>query len=247
MKLLSLTNSTTSGLVTNFNNNSNYTWTVVTNTAGSVTNFSSNAFTIDTTSFSNDLAGGTFSVETNNGIVVRFTANRAPVAADTNFTRGSGLSLKIKIADLLSIATSDSDGDARLLSSIGSTTNGGTVSQDGTYIYYTPPGGDGNDAFTYTVRDSRTYRSGDTVRTATATISITKLNSSGIAQTINTSSGSATIDFAGIPNFTYDVERSTNLTSWTVVATLTAASNGLFTFTDSTPPANSAFYRLRQH
>lgn len=247
IKLLSLTNGFTAGLVTNFNNNSNYTWTVITNIAGAVTNFSSNSFTVDNTSLSNDLSGGTFSVETNNGIVVRFTANRAPMAGNTNFNRGPGLSLKIKIADLLSIATSDADGDSRQLTAIGATTNSGTVSQDGTYIYYTPPAAGGNDAFTYTIRDSRTYRSGDTVRTATGTITITKANAGGIAYNISTSGGTATINFAGIPGFSYDVERSTNLTSWDVITTLTAGSNGLFTFTDNNPPENSAYYRLRQH
>ena len=50
--------------------------------------------------------------------------------------------------------------------------------------------------------------------------------------------------FAGIPGFSYTIERSTDLTTWTPLQTVAAPDNGLFSFTDN-DGLPSAFYRLR--
>ena len=63
-----------SGEVTNFDAGTNYNWVIGTGTGG-ITNFSADKFTVDASAFNNDLAGGTFSVQTNgNSLVLVFTS-----------------------------------------------------------------------------------------------------------------------------------------------------------------------------
>jgi hypothetical protein len=68
-------------------------------------------------------------------------------------------------------------------------------------------------------------------------------------QGINVDSGNhtATVCFAGVPNDSYTVQRSTNLTSWTDVWTTNAPAGGLFRFVDDggVDPMGRAYYRLR--
>ncbi len=78
-----------SGLVTNFNAASNYAWTIVT-AAGGITNFSADKFAVDPGLFQNDLAGGTFSVQTNgNSLVLVFTAPTPPVIGNITLFAGN--------------------------------------------------------------------------------------------------------------------------------------------------------------
>jgi len=169
--------------------------------------------------------------------------NTLPVASNTNYTRAPKLTLKINIASLLSGATSDADGDARQLTGISSTTGGGTASAVGDWIYYTPPTGDGNDSFDYTVSDGFGG-------SATATITITKVAQGGYAQSIVANGGTVTIKFFGIPGLSYYLERSTTVNSGyaEIAGPLTADVNdGHFTFTDNPGPSGTFFYRSIQH
>jgi uncharacterized delta-60 repeat protein len=52
------------------------------------------------------------------------------------------------------------------------------------------------------------------------------------------------ISFTGIPRRLYNIERSTNLVTWGVVAQVKSNSAGVVTFTDPSPPQPSAFYRI---
>jgi hypothetical protein len=55
-----------------------------------------------------------------------------------------------------------------------------------------------------------------------------------------------TVSFSGIPGVSYDVERSTGLEDWEPVATLSAASDGGFEYTDRAASGiGSIFYRAR--
>jgi hypothetical protein len=54
------------------------------------------------------------------------------------------------------------------------------------------------------------------------------------------------IAFQRIPGRFYQIQRSTNLSDWTTIATLTVAENGAVEFTDEDPPEASGFYRLRK-
>ena len=49
--------------------------------------------------------------------------------------------------------------------------------------------------------------------------------------------------FAGIPGFTYIIERSTDGADWTAIGSAVVPANGLFEFLDSAPPSGSVFYR----
>ena len=68
--------------------------------------------------------------------------------------------------------------------------------------------------------------------------------------TVTPGVGSATVNFAGLPGYTYEVDRATNLAPaiWVDLGNATAGSNGLFNYTDNftdlgvTP--TSAYYRL---
>ena len=73
-KVISLTPTFSAGPVTGFNNQSNYQW-IVAATASGIQNFNPAAFTIDTTGFSNSLAGGVFSLsQSGNALVLNFTS-----------------------------------------------------------------------------------------------------------------------------------------------------------------------------
>ena len=47
----------------------------------------------------------------------------------------------------------------------------------------------------------------------------------------------------GHPNTDYQIQVSTNLTTWTTIGTQTTAGNGQFQFTDPTPPSGQRYYR----
>ena len=63
---------------------------------------------------------------------------------------------------------------------------------------------------------------------------------------INTTGGSVTMSFAGIPSYSYSVLRSTNvdMSNSTIVLTTNAPNGGVFQFTDSNPPQPTAYYQL---
>jgi uncharacterized repeat protein (TIGR03803 family) len=54
------------------------------------------------------------------------------------------------------------------------------------------------------------------------------------------------VQFATTSRVQYEIQRSTNLSSWTVLATSNAPANGNLVYSDVNPPPPAAFYRLRQ-
>ncbi len=66
-------------------------------------------------------------------------------------------------------------------------------------------------------------------------LSITSLNNSNYLQ------------FTGTSGVHYDVLRSPNLTSWSAATNVTALANGRFSYSESTAPDASVFFRLRQN
>jgi len=51
------------------------------------------------------------------------------------------------------------------------------------------------------------------------------------------------LDFAGIPGFTYRIERSTDFVGWTSLGSAIVPTNGLVHFEDLAVPQTSAYYR----
>jgi Concanavalin A-like lectin/glucanases superfamily len=228
-----------SGSVTNFNNNTNYTWTIA---SGTVTNFSATAFALDTGAFSNDLAGGFFYLKTGS-LLLSFTNNHPPVAANPAVSRNAGQSIQIPIASL----GTDPDGDpVQLLSVSDRGTNGGVITFDSSNVYYSP-GTNGNvtDQVAYTIGDVRTnppavYRPGDTQRTALGNILITVTGGSIVTTQKVVSvtvlpDRNKRITFSGAANAPYVVQAATNLTApvhWVNISTNTAGSDGLWNVDD---------------
>jgi autotransporter-associated beta strand protein len=238
------------GQAANWNYDTTNVFTIA-SASGAINGFAANKFTLNDANFSNDLAGGVFSIE-EGSLRVKFTPNHAPIANSITNNRAPNVSFKIKIADLLAAATSDVDGDARGLVSLGASTNGASVTTNDTYIFYSNPN-NVEDEFTYIVRDfGPAYRAGDTVRTATGTIRFTVNTPQGTnanAVAISPTNGVVGLRFAGIPGYAYEVQRTTDLTppiSWTTLWTTNCPPLGLFDYIDLTPPLGQAYYRTAQ-
>ena len=78
IKLGSMADATTPGLVPGFNGSSNYSWTVAT-ASGGILNFDASKFSVDSSAFSNPHPGN-FSVGTNgNSLVVNYVVGGTPV------------------------------------------------------------------------------------------------------------------------------------------------------------------------
>ena len=64
---------------------------------------------------------------------------------------------------------------------------------------------------------------------------------------LSISNGSTVVQFRATSAVQYEVQRSADLSSWSVVSTLTSPTNSEFSFSEVYSPASAAFYRLRQH
>lgn len=168
--------------------------------------------------------------------------NHPPVAADATYYRAKGLSLKIDLANLFTNVT-DADGDSIALQSVGSGTNGATITTNSVKILYAPGTGAGsnfNDSFTYTAKDGFGGN-------ATANILVNVYSAAGLAVMGLPSNGAVNIQFFGIPTFSYVVETTTNLgAAWWPLSTNTAGSDGSWQFTDPNATNNQQYYRSTQ-
>jgi hypothetical protein len=120
-------------------------------------------------------------------------------------------------------------------------TNGGTVVVNNNWIFYTAsPGSTNADAFPYVIADSVGAQ-------ATGTMSVIVpadlSQSQNIVSTITADDGASTIQFQGIPGYTYTIQYSPSLATpaWQTVGTGTAGATGAFAFTSSSSPAG--YYR----
>ena len=130
------------------------------------------------------------------------------------------------------------------------TTNGTTLFNDGTYLFYTNTVAP-NDSFKYTVSDFLG-------QAGTGTVYIAKTGNI-FGQTnpqLHITSTNITANFFGIPGDRYTIDRSTNLMigpGWVAISTNTAPTNGLIQVIDTfhdlgVPPQPlpaAAYYRLR--
>ncbi len=71
----------------------------------------------------------------------------------------------------------------------------------------------------------------------------------GLAQSITFNGPTAVVNFAGVPGYSYEVQRTTNLLSpnWTVLLITNAPPKGVWQFIETNPPPGGAYYRTRQH
>jgi hypothetical protein len=186
--------------------------------------------------------GGSMTYFPSTNSLAQVVTNHPPVVGNASFTRFVGMTtLHIATSDLLTNVT-DVDTDGLTVVTNGVSTNGVTLSTSPGYLHYYNVN-NVDDQFTYTVSDGFGG-------TNSATVSIVMSTNSVFGQSspsINTTGGSATLSFAGIPGFSYSVARSTNVTfvPFDIIWTTNAPSGGVFDYTDSAPPQPAAFYRLQ--
>jgi hypothetical protein len=196
-----------------------------------------------------------------NGEILSFTTttNHPPVAAVLTLTQTANVPLMLALSDLAT-NWSDIDGDPVSLVSINFTsTNRATVyplnlttNPDGSYVItnlallgFVNPA-KLNDQISYTISDGL----GDsTVGVINIVVSFNALTgqATGIVSSFN--NNSVTLSFAGVPGYTYAVERSTNWPTWIPIWTTNAPAGSFFNFTDTFGDLggiapSSAFYRL---
>ena len=166
--------------------------------------------------------------------------NHPPVAGNASYTRSPGIySLRIGYSQLFT-NVSDVDGDAFTVIATGVSTNGINITRGANSLTYQNTNYV-NDQFTYTVSDGHGG-------SATGTIYLLTSNTAMFGQTnpqLITTNGTAVIHFVGIPGYSYTVQRTADLLTWSDQLTTNAPLTGLFQYTDLNPPQPSAFYRLQ--
>jgi hypothetical protein len=173
----------------------------------------------------------------------QIVTNHPPAAAAANCIRNADIpSLHISISNLLA-NVKDADNDPITLVGTSLSTNGITLANDSVCLSYLNTNAV-NDQFTYTVTDGFGGTNSALVNIIVSTNAL-----GGQVQNFKLDGGcrKATLNFAGIPNFGYAVQRSTNLTDWADVLLTNAPGDGLFQFADDlgpNPPA-ALYYRLR--
>jgi hypothetical protein len=157
-----------------------------------------------------------------------------PTAMHDTFMRAVGVSLKISKAALLS---NDVGPGPLGIASFSVSTNGVTLTEDATRIFYHNPNNVA-DQFSYTVTNAWGADVG--------TVNIQIGSVAGSTQGISWEAGGVTVKFAGIPGYTYIVQRAPTVGGpWTDLLTTNAPTNGLFEFVDGDPLSPSGYYRLR--
>jgi hypothetical protein len=177
--------------------------------------------------------------------------NNAPVATNYPLTVVSNTVIKIPVAALLN-SVKDADGDSITFVSVASgSAQNGTASRVGNFVVYRPANGfNGSDSVTWVAQDSEGDRTAGTilaqVGTPPAPPNAPTLNLVSI--TFDTAPGAtdATLRFGGLPQSTYTVQYTGNLTPpiiWTSLGTV-SVTNGVFQIVDPTAGgAGQRYYR----
>lgn len=170
------------------------------------------------------------------------TIGRSPVWNGYRVTINQNVPATVALAKLLARA-SDPDGDTITLAlSSATSSEGGTLEFDANGLTYTPPiDFTGADELDLILSD------GDFPVPARITLQVIPAGNLGVASANLVSfkfiGGQAIGVFAGIPDRSYLVQRSTDLIHWDPLATIQADSTGIIRFTDTSPPLPNAFYR----
>jgi len=149
--------------------------------------------------------------------IATLLANDGAVGGDGNVTPGTGLTL-----------TGVTSG------------TGNSVTSDATWVYYTPDNPADSDPLTFT------YTSSDGTDSATATVTVSTVNSEpftlDILRVVTAAAydsmedeTSVTIEFAGVPNQDYLIEYSTDLDNWSTPEEFPTGVTGTFNATFTAP------------
>ena len=188
----------------------------------------------------------------------QIVTNHPPVASDMTLTRGKGQTIKVALSDLATNWT-DVDGAPVTLTGISQTSTNGrtlyalnfTANSDGSYaitntafIGYLNPS-NVTDRFSYSIRD-------DNGNTNIGYVNVVVSSSPMFGQAtgiFSAPSQPVLLNFLGHPGYSYNVQRSTNLVTWSTIWTTNAPPAGPFSYTDSFADLgghapSSAYYRL---
>jgi hypothetical protein len=210
-----------------------------------------NSNTVAYTPVLNYVGFDSFTVQLDDGVAVPqvvtvtlLVVNPTIIAMDDNAGGKANELLVLNVAKLL-----DNDRHSQsqpiMVSSVSATsTNGGTVTLDGTNVLYQPlTNFVGRDEFTYTVADAGG-------NTAVAKVVVDVLWHGESFNLLRMVAANSTMElwYFGIPGRSYVIQRTTNLVDgvWLNLGTNTASLiNGVIHFIDPNPPPGQAFYRSR--
>jgi hypothetical protein len=200
------------------------TFTPVTNAFGTAT------ITVIVSDNGGTANGGVDKV-TNTFTVTINEINDPPNASPIFLTRSLTNGVKTLISNLLTNGA-DGDGDVLTVATISNTsTNGGTVTTNGTFVTYQPPtiSSTNIDAFSYTISDGR---GGSTTNWVIINPPEGGVPSPYLTMVAGTNS-TLVIRFDGIPNLTYRIQSTTNIVTpnWQFIGTNTANALGIFQLT----------------
>ena len=139
---------------------------------------------------------------------------------------------------------SDAQGDAISLNAVSATsTSGGTVSFSAGNVHYVPPTNFlGNDTFTITLTDALGLSG-----TGVVNVFVSTNGQAPVSASVNfQQNGSIAGLFIGVVGQGYEVQRSTDLVTWTVLKTVLPAPDGTIPLLDPVPPTSKAFYRIKE-
>jgi mono/diheme cytochrome c family protein len=169
--------------------------------------------------------------------------NSLPVAGADVIERDPTNGVKVSVATLLG---NDSDADGNpiaFVSASATSANGGIITSNNNWIFYTPPAGFTNaDSFTYQITDGQGG-------TATGTVTVNVRSDNGPSPNLIITSlgnGSFRVRFHGTYGRTYRIQSTEDLDNpnWVSLGSATANEFGVFDFVDTLPSGSPVrFYR----
>lgn len=194
------------------------------------------------TNFSVVISNDSGSVTSSIAKLTVLATNQFPLAPSYTYVIYSNTTLSVSI-DSLYNAASDPDADPLSITWDGSSTNGGTVSQNGIALSYTPVTDFvGADQFSYHITDS-----GGATTDAAININVVPLQAPAVSSTSKSGNSVVLQGLGGSAGGSYTVFSSTNLTlsltNWTLTGTGAFDGAGHFNFTNAiTPGVGQKFF-----
>lgn len=172
------------------------------------------------------------------------------LAGNSSYQRNTNMPVKIRITDLLTNASHNVLGPIWLAGAgtdgfnLTSAT-GSTLTTNASFIFYTESvPANAPDSFTYSVVDNIGCVASATINITVSTVAQTSSNVITLLLVGNPGPNTNTISLAGVPNYEYVVQFSTNLVDWESISTNTASpSNGQWQVIDDTATNATRYYR----
>jgi hypothetical protein len=166
-----------------------------------------------------------------------------PVAGAYTMGCARNSSNSIPVAKILRVC-SDPLGEPLTITAVNPSAHAAVTLINGSILYVPVLDFAGPDSFAFTVRDS-----GGATAVGTVSVNVSVPAGSGPSVLgVTTVGGNATVNFAGVPGQSYDIEASTDLVNWVIVGSVVAGSNGLYIYSYTDPSTTlyaQRYYRSR--